>query len=893
MVLEPGTRLGPYEILAQLGQGGMGEVYRATDTKLARTVALKVLSPALTGDAEYMARFTREAHILASFNHPNIALIYGFEDTGAVRALVMELVEGRNLADCIAAGSLGMEEALLIARQIAEALEAAHEKGVVHRDLKPANIMLTPEGVVKVLDFGLAKQAESRTSSGDHALSLTVRATQAGVVMGTAGYMAPEQAAAKPADRRADIWAFGVVLWEMLCRKPLFSGESIAHTLADVLRAEIDVKKLPADTPAPIRDLIARCLERDVKKRLQAIGEARIAIEKYLADPQAAAAPSTAVASPAPHSRRRWLLLSAVAGISSVIAIALATIHFREKPPVERVLRYDVSPPDKSTIDTFAISPDARYLAMAALVQGKRRLFVRALDTLVSQTLNGTEDARYPFWSPDSRTIGFFAGGKLKKIAVDGGPAQILCDAADGRGGTWNREGVIVFAPSNRLGLQRVSSLGGVPVALAKPVEGAIHRFPVFLPDGRRYLFLSNLGETPKEGIYAGSLDGTPPVKVMSDVSSPLFVPPPQGSRHGYLLFQRQRTLMAQPVDMDTLQPSGELFPVAEQVGIANRNFVQASISANGVLVYWTSGVFRELGQLAWIDREGKALGKVGSRASTRDLALSPDGKMLAVSRRDESAGSNSDIWLHEFARGVETRFTFSPGQDGFAVWSTDGKQIFYNSSVQGEGIYRKETSGAGVEEKLLAASASNMKSPLDWSRDGRNLLYQDFSTNLDLWVLPLEGERKPIPFLHSTFNETQGRFSPDGKWVAYASDESGRYEIYVQPFPSGASKWKVSLDGGEFPLWRGDGRELYFVTPERKMMAAAVKAGTGAQAAFEVSAPQALFDAPLHIRPAGVPLYPYAVTADGKRFLMDTRLTDQSETALTVVVNWLGAVKK
>ncbi|MBS1828867.1 MAG: serine/threonine-protein kinase [Acidobacteria bacterium] len=883
MSLEAGVRLGPYEILAQLGQGGMGEVYRATDTKLARTVALKVLSPALTGDADYMARFTREAHILASFNHPNIATIYGFEDTGSVRALVMELVEGRNLADCIAAGSLGMDETLLIAKQVAEALEAAHDKGVVHRDLKPANIMLTPEGVVKVLDFGLAKQSETRASSGDPALSLTVRATQAGVVMGTAGYMSPEQAAARPADRRADIWAFGVVLWEMLCRKPLFSGESIAHTLADVLRAEIDLSKLPAETPPPIRDLIARCLERDVKKRLQAIGEARIAIEKYLANPKATAAPPTA----SEPSRRRWLLW-ALAGIPSLFAIALAFVHFRETPPVERVLRYELVAPAKSTLDTFALSPDGRQLAIVGAADGKRKVFVRALDTLVSQPLNGTDDARYPFWSPDSRSIGFFAGGKLKKITLDGGPAQILCDAQDGRGGTWNSEGVIVFAPSNRGGLHRVPSVGGVPVEITKPGNGVIHRFPLFLPDGRRYLFLSNLGDPGKDGIYLGSLDGAQPVRVLPDASSALYVPPQPGSGNGHLLFHRQRTLMAQPVDPSTLQARGELFPVAEQIGIANRNFMQASVSTNGVLVYWASDLFRETGQLTWFDRTGKMLGTVGGKTSTRDLSLSRDEKSVAVSRR-QIAG-NSDIWLHEFARGIETRFTFTDAANGNAVWSPDSRYLVYSTVGSTAGIFRKETNGAGAEEKI-SDSSTDRDFPLDWSPDGRSLLIVHGAANgADLWVLPMKGERKPVPFLQTTFNEQQGRFSPNGKWVAYASDESGRYEVYVRPFPSGDSKWRVSPEGGDFPLWRGDGKEIYYLTPDRKLMAAAVIEGRDGIA---VSVPQQLFATQMHPRPSGVPLNSYTVSSDGKKILMDTRLPDQGDSALTVVVNWLGAVKK
>jgi hypothetical protein len=473
MPLSAGTRLGPYEILAPLGAGGMGEVYRALDTKLKREVALKVLPDSFASDPERMARFQREAEVLAALNHPNIAAIYGVED----RALVMELVAGENIH-----GPLPVESALNYAKQIADALEAAHEKGIVHRDLKPANIMITPAGAVKVLDFGLAAiTPDSSSGSADRPNSptLTMRATQAGMLMGTAAYMSPEQAAGKPVDKRADIWSFGVVLWEMLTGQRLFDGETISHTLADVLRAPIDFEKLPKETPGPIRDLLRRCLDRDVKTRLRDIGEARVVISRVGKEPEAPAI--------TPSRSRLGYVAWGVAGMLLVALAALAFVHFRETSPREQALRYTIATPEGSTIHSFAISPDGRSLVIAAAVNGKRQLWLRAMDALQAQPLPFTDDAMYPFWSPDSRYIGFFALGKLKKVAASGGPAQSLCDAPEGRGGSWNHDDVIVFAPSNvGSGIRRVAAAGGVPSDVTK-ANGNL-RQPVFLPDGRHFL---------------------------------------------------------------------------------------------------------------------------------------------------------------------------------------------------------------------------------------------------------------------------------------------------------------------------------------------------------------------------------------------------------------------
>ncbi|HUQ91571.1 MAG TPA: protein kinase [Bryobacteraceae bacterium] len=891
MPLSTGSRFGPYEVISPLGAGGMGEVFRGHDSKLGRDVALKVLPESLATDADYIARFQREAQVLASLNHPNIAAIYGLEG----RAIVMELVEGATLSERVALGPLSIEEAIGIARQIAEALEYAHEKGVIHRDLKPANVKITPDGVVKVLDFGLAKIAEgSSPPQGNPATSptLTVRsATQAGVILGTAAYMAPEQARGQLVDRRADIWAFGAVLYEMLTAKMAFPGESITDILASVVKLEPDWDALPPSTPPVIRKLITRCLAKDRKRRLQAIGEARLVIEDYLADPSAGAEPAVAAAL-APSKRRLcpWMAL-AVAGVLSLALAALSLVHFREAAAPERVLSYSLAPPSKSRIHTFALSPDGRYLALAAAMEGKRRLWVRPLAGLTAQELAGTEDAMYPFWSPDSRSIGFFAGGKLKRISVDGSPPQILCDAPTGRSGTWNRDGVIVFAASNFGPLQRVPAAGGVPIGVTKAAEGELHRFPVFLSDGSRFVYLAKSPSPSTTGVYLASLDGPPPRRLLADTSSASWLPPANGAGSGYLLFHRDRTLMAQPLDAKTLGPAGDLFPVAEQVSLANRDYVQASISFNGVLVYWSGGATLAESQLTWYDRSGKALGNVGTPALMEGFALSPDEKTIAVVRG--TSANQSDLWLHELVRAVDTRFTFDLLGNRVPVWSPDGRRIVYTAfGGSYPDLHSKETSGTGPDETLFKNGLERYS--CDWSKDGRTLLYVERrSKGADLWVTNMEGDRKPTPFLETAFNETQGQFSPDGRWVAYASDESGRYEVYVRPFPSGPGKWKISVHGGELPRWRHDGKELFYLSPERQLMATAVKAVPGTQPLFSAGSPQLLFDGRIPRLTPGNNVFPYAVAVDGKRFLVQTSLGETAETPLTVVVNWLAAVKK
>jgi serine/threonine protein kinase/WD40 repeat protein len=757
MALSSGTRLGPYEVLAPLGAGGMGEVYRARDTRLGREAALKVLPEIFAKDAERMARFEREAQVLASLNYPNIATLYGLEESGDTRALAMELVEGPTLAERIAAGAIPVEEAVPIAKQIAEALEYAHEKGIIHRDLKPANVKITPEGVVKVLDFGLAKALDDAPAAGsiNNSPTMSLAATRLGVILGTAGYMSPEQASGKPADKRSDIWSFGVLLWEMLAGKRLFDGESVSHTLADVLRAEIDWKPLPAATPTVIRDLLRRCLDRDGKARLRDIGEARIAIQKYLANPAGAllsmdSGPSTAP--PSPRLRTAW-------AIATLAALALAVVHFREASPEPVAVRFQIPEPEKAHFGSrLALSPDGRRLAFtAAATGGRTQVWVRSLDTLESRALPGTDgdDLAALFWSPDSRFIGFWASGKLKKIEASGGPPQTLCDVSTTPGGTWNRDGVILFG-SNAGGLSRVPAAGGTPApvtTLDTSRQEVFHTWPQFLPDGRHFIYIARSNQPENSAIYAGSLDSKDRKRLVGSSFSAAYAPSPSPDK-GHLLFLREATLMAQPFDAARLELSGEAFPVAEQVGaVLSQSFF--SVSGNGVVAY-RSGVSGRATHLLWFNRDGKSLGEVGPPGAYNDVALSSDGTRVAVSRADLQT-TNPDIWLLDLARdGAATRFTFDPGIERDPVWSPDGTRLAFSSTRGGlSNVYQKLGTGAGSEEPLLQPGVSQR--PKDWSHDGRFLLYvrDDPKTEADLWVLPLAGDRKPFPYLQTQFLES------------------------------------------------------------------------------------------------------------------------------------------
>ena len=859
MPLTPGDRLGPYEILSPLGAGGMGEVYRARDPKLNRDVAIKVLPPALANDADYLARFQREAQALAALNHPNIAAIYGLEGN----AIVMELVEGETLK-----GPLAVKEALPIARQIAEALEAAHDKGIIHRDLKPGNIKLTPEGVVKVLDFGLAKSVERNTATGPDSPTLTMRATEAGLILGTAGYMSPEQAAGKAVDRRADIWSFGVVLYELLTGKRLFDGETVSHTLAHVLTAEVDLSKIPA---GPIRELIRRCLDRNLKNRLSHIAEARYIIDHYGTQPSVPAVKTKAKYWP-------WAITAA----TGLALLAVSFAYFRQSAPELPVRITSINPPEKATFQETAFSPDGKLLAFTAFSEGKRQLWVRSLDAATAQPLAGTDQANQLFWSPDSRWIGFFSRGKLYKIQATGGPVQAICDALSPRGATWSAEGVLLFGELAS-GLYRVPAQGGTPAAvttLDRTRDERDHRWPVFLPGGRRYLYQITGSDPKTTGIYLGALDTAERMRLVGDANSPGYAMGPTGE--GYLLFVRQGTLLAQRLDAERGALTGEAFPVADKVGTDERfSRARYSVAGTGLLTYASGG--RDGKQLKWMDRVGAVLETVGEPVEgVLGLALSPDEKQVAFG---SVSGANPDLWVRDLARGLATRFTFHPAAESNPIWSPDGSRMVFWSNREGSRhLYTKSTRGAGREELLL--KTQNYKVPTSWSSDGRLLLYHELAskTKVDLWVLQMEGERKPVMFLRTEFNEHDGAFSPDGKWIAYVSDESGRYEVYVQPYPATGAKWQVSKDGGTRPRWRRDGKELFWLTEGGTLLAADVTAGP----AFQSATPRRLFETRI-----AEPLGRYEVSGDGKRFLIPLPVETDTNRPLTLIENWLAAAKR
>lgn len=882
MPLDTGTKLGHYEVLSQIGAGAMGEVYCARDTKLGRLVAVKVLPVSLAQDPERLARFEREAKLLASLNHPNIAQIYGIEE----RAIVMELVEGEALK-----GPLALETALNYAKQISNVLEAAHEKGITHRDLKPANIMVTPAGVIKVLDFGLAAVSQPSTlSNGDptNSPTLTLQATQVGLIMGTAAYMSPEQACGKPVDKRADIWSFGVVLWEMLSGKRLFSGETISLTLASVLKDPIELDVVKA--PPQICKLVARCLDRNPKDRLRDIGEARVAIEGYLANP-AADAPQTS----APRGGGK-LWIAFVTALSLALAV-VSVLHFRETPPELPRIRGTILPPDNATfafnrLDLPALSPDGKRIVFAAnTADGKTLLWVRSLDGMTVQPLAGTDGASLPFWSPDSRFIAFFADQKLKKIAVSGGPAITLVDTPSSRGGSWGSQGSIVFTKeSGQSGLEWVSASGGP----ATPLPAVIGRMPWFLPDGRHFLYedFRRDPQRPSDArvtIRVASLEGKEGKALLNADSNAVYA-------QGHLLYLRGNALMAQPFDAKKLETTGEAVPVAEGVEglLENGRIGVFSVSETGLLVFH-GGEGQGARILTWFDRAGNRGATVGEPANLgQNLERSPDQKSLAVQIADHGV---LNVWIYDLSRGLRTRLTFDNVGAFSAVWSPDGRALaFASRRKEGIDLYQKPANGAGPEELLYTDASS--KVPDSWSPDGRFLLYekQNFKAT-ELWALPLRldqqsGPLKPLPVVQTPFfNAADGRFSPDGRWIVYQSDESGRYEIYAVSFPPSAAggKRQISNAGGASAQWRRDGKEIFYLGPDNRLMAAEIAVKEGA---LEVGKIQ-----PLFLYPSGARRFYFAngydVTADGQRFLMPFPVGEKAAEPLTLIQNWAAELKK
>jgi serine/threonine protein kinase len=867
--LIPGTRLGPYEVTAKIGAGGMGEVYRAHDTKLNRDVALKVLPDSLANDTERFARFTREAQTLASLNHPHIANVHGLEESGGVRALVMELIEGEDLSERITRGPIPVEEAVRIARQIAEALDAAHEQGIIHRDLKPANVKIREDGIAKVLDFGLAKATQvtgARAPTVSISPTITSPMTRAGMILGTAAYMSPEQARGKAVDRRTDIWAFGCVLYEMLTGTRAFAGAEGSDVLAAVLASEPDWTKLPSAIPPALELYVRRCVHKDPKRRLRDIGDMRLALEGAFD----VATPQSVLPVP-PRSlgtRIPWVVAAAaVAGLA-----ILTVVHFREAQPIlPQETRLEIATPP-GRLSFSKLSPDGRTVVFSAAAEGKpSQLWLRSFDSEVAKPLAGTDHAAFPFWSPDSRSIGFVASGKLMRLDLAGGSARSLANAPDGTGAAWGPDGAIVFAPTGTSPLYRVPAAGGPPVEVTRlsgPAE-ASHRFPDFLPDGRHFLFFV-AGTADVQGVYVGSLENRDTRRLLESDSAAVFVGP------DFVLFKRQENLLAQRLDLETFETAGDSFSVAERVSGDEGSLgeIAVSTSRTGLVAY--RGPRTHPRQLTWFDRAGRPTGVLGDEdpndPSRDHPRISPDGRTVALARE---FNGNYDVWLIEAARGVLRRFTSDPSIDYAPVWAPDSTRLAFLSRRSGpNNLWLKRIDG-GAEERLRESAENEW--PTDWSPDGRFILFTRGMR--DVWALPLEGDRQPVAVATTSFVEDQGHFSPDGRSVAYQSTETGRNEIYVAPFLRPGVPTQVSTNGGVNPQWRADGQEIFYLGLDNRLMAVPVTPQPNGT--LEAGRPTALLPIP--------PGSGYEVTRDGLRILIRMPLGRATTPPITIIQNWKG----
>jgi len=872
MALASGIRLGSYEILSQIGAGGMGEVYRARDMRLERTVAIKVLPDHLSCNADSKQRFEREARALSSLNHPHICTLYDIGTQDGVAFLVMEYMEGQTVADRLQKGALPIEQVLKIGVEVADALDKAHRHGIVHRDLKPGNIMLTKSGA-KLMDFGLAKPTQATFIAGSTASNSTRSdpLTVEGTIVGTFQYMAPELFEGRDADARSDIFAFGAVLYEMATGQPAFSGKTRASVLAAILASEpTPVTKLQPAASLELDRLIRTALAKNPDERWQSVHDIGISLSGISATetPHPAATPSP------------WWI---AAGLLTLVTLGLGaffTLHRTNSSPA--LLRLTIAPPPNASFSSLekllAISPDGRQVAFTAVDRsGQRSLWVRPLDTLEARALPGTDDADTPFWSPDSRLVGFFSHSKLKKVDPNGGQPEVICDAgADPGGATWNREGVIVFAPNFEGVLYRVPASGGQPIAITeayKANDETNHIWPEFLPDGRHFLFL--VYGKGDEGIHVGSLDSKEHHLVLREESTALYVEP------GYLLFGRNGVLMVQRFDAKRLEALGEPIRIVDTVESASGGGYTFSVSRNGVLVYFAGRRYKPT-QLVWYRRDGTRLGALGPVGPFRQPRISPDGHTVAVNRLE--SGMELSVWLID-SRGVPTRFTFG-SFDLSPIWAPDSDRVIFSSPRDGlpPNLFQKNLTGGSEERRLMHNGIDSIAT--DWSRDGRYVVYManELGTNWNVWAMPLTGDQTPQPVLRTQFNEMDGRISPDGRWLAYVSDESGKWEVYVQRFLSPGGKWQISSNGGKQPQWSHDGKELFYVAADQMLMAVAIHPGLS----LDPGTPKQLFQ--FH----GASDFlggSYDVGADGQRFLVSALVGEQASPPLTVVINWTAAL--
>ncbi|MEE8366885.1 MAG: protein kinase [Thermoanaerobaculia bacterium] len=886
-----GKTLSHFKVTAKLGEGGMGEVYRATDTKLDREVAIKALPEAFNSDPERLARFEREAKVLASLNHPHISGIHGLEELDGKKFLILELVEGDTIAERIGRGPVPIDEALGLAKQMAEGLEAAHEMGIVHRDFKPANIKVTPEGQIKILDFGLAKVWDSPASaSGDPLLSqsptLTAQMTGMGVILGTASYMSPEQARGDEADKRTDIWAFGCVLFEMLTGGQTYGGRTLTDVLGAIVHKEPEWEELPKDLPPKVRSLLERCLEKESRMRIRDIGEVRILLSGDLEAP-VDSMPIEAGVMTSSKGVGLWKVAAVVLLLSTV---ATAFLLWRQVGAPKQVIRSSILPPEGTVFHLntarpgpVAVSPDGKQLAFTAVdEEGTSMLWVRGLDAASARSLTGTAGAQYPFWSPDSRSIAFAAQGKLKKVEAAGSPPVALCETEVGKGGSWNRDGVIVFAPSFNTPLHKVSAGGGesTPVTELDTEAGVnSHRHPRFLPDGNRFLYLARTSSGDDRSLRVGSLDGT--------VSKKLILTKEQAEyAAGHLLFTRDRTLMAQPFDPEALEFTGDAFPLVENILTINAAAMAVfSATSEGLLAY-QSGTIERAHPLLWLDRNGRVDGQLGDESRYSHVALSPDESKAVVGVLDDESG-NGDLWIFDVARGLRSRFTFDSADDSSAEWSPDGERIYFASNRGGDyDIYEKSVGGGKSEELLLAKEGNQWPGGL--ARDGQYLIFTDAQGGgrPDVWALPLRDGGDPFAVLETEFAEGGWGVSPDGRWLAYTSNESGESEVYVTAFPKPEGKWQVSLSGGDEPNWRRDGKEIFYRDPSGKIISAEVSARGDD---FQIGAITELFT----VEMSDLNDRRFYPTADGQRFLAVGTSGDQTSSPIHLIVNWTEELKR
>ena len=865
MPLGPGTTLGPYEIQSQLGAGGMGEVYKATDTRLDRTVAIKVLLAHVADDPDLKQRFEREAKTISSLNHPHICTLHDIGEQDGIDYLVMEYLEGETLAARLTKGALPLDQALRYGVEIADALDKAHRKGITHRDLKPGNIMITKAGT-KLLDFGLAKLREPKAAVISPSERETRRAslTGEGTILGTLQYMAPEQLEGKDADARTDIFAFGSIVYEMITGKEAFTGESQASLIAAILDSQpTPMSTLQPMSPPALDRVVRKCLAKDPEDRWQDVRDATDELKWVAEGGSQAGVAVSAAGPPRGQSRLAW----GVAAVVTVLAVALAVAYLNRAPAETATSRFSVLA-EAGVVRGLALSPNGRQLAFTV----GRQLWIRPLDSLESRAIPGTEGAQAPFWSPDGRSIGFFTLTELRTVDPTGGPPQTVC-AVPGIGGTWNQDDVIVLGQFGGE-LLRVPAAGGEPTpvtTLDETRQEMGHLWPQFLPDGEHFLFFAQ-GAAEQEGIYVGSLESgvTPSLLLRTDRMARYAAP-------GYLLFGRGQSLMAQPLDVERLALTGN--PVRVVDGVRSDPLLRwlgVSASHQGGLAY-VGGGGGAVTQLRWLDRSGAELGTVGEPREYHDPLLSPDETKVAVSRDD-------DVWILDVSRGTEQRFTFDPALDGAPIWSPDGSRIVFSSFRDGRpgDLYEKAAAGTGQAQLLL--ESDYFKLATDWSTDGEFVSYHEAhpETSADLWLLPLSGERQPTPFLQAPFLEADGVFSPDGRWMAYDSPESGELQVYVQSVPPSGGKWQVSATGGAFPQWRGDGQELYYVSLANDLMAVDVEAEGDT---LEVGIPQRLFH--LASDPTFVQRNPFDVTGDGQRFLVNALVEDSLSTPITWVLNW------